>query len=453
MASTASSTRPHSAAPAVHNGRAIPQRSGQTPLGAVLAFTFLNSIGSGVVTTGFSFLADSAYGFTAGQNYWLGFLQGAVYIVGALAVGPALARAIRTIPGVSTRRMLIALMSALALLCALPWLARVMGIEGKGWALWTLIAGYSTLTGTLWPIVESYMSGGRSETRLRSAIGFFNVTWSSALVVAYWIMGPLKTNYALELVLGVSAIHLLSLLLLPLFTTNPAAHSHEDHAPAPPVYSQLLTVFRMQLVTSYLVYAALTPFLPLACRTLKLPEQWHTPIVATWLATRVLAFAGLQRWHGWHGRWGTTGWGAGFLLLGFGGAVLSTIAGARFGSDVGLAFLIAGLGVFGIGMGVIYTAALYYAMAAGNAQVDAGGKHEAMIGLGYGGGPILGLLALGAGDLGLLREGGALHALTGGEFQVLMLVLVAIVSCGIIGWSLMRARMNSTLTSSSSTHA
>jgi hypothetical protein len=44
-------------------------------------------------------------------------------------------------------------------------------------------------------------------------------------------------------------------------------------------------------------------------------------------------------------------------------------------------------------MGITYYAALYYSMAVGHAAVEAGGNFEALIGLGYVVGPLLGISA------------------------------------------------------------
>ena len=55
--------------------------------------------------------------------------------------------------------------------------------------------------------------------------------------------------------------------------------------------------------------------------------------------------------------------------------------------------LAAGLVVFGVGMGLTYYAALYYSLAVGHAEVDAGGTFEALIGVGYFVGPLLGIAA------------------------------------------------------------
>ena len=59
--------------------------------------------------------------------------------------------------------------------------------------------------------------------------------------------------------------------------------------------------------------------------------------------------------------------------------------------------MLAGLLAFGLGQGILYYAALYYGMAVGQGQVEQGGRHEAIIGLGYLGGPALALFGLAAG--------------------------------------------------------
>ncbi|MFN7020220.1 MAG: hypothetical protein ACK4WH_02685 [Phycisphaerales bacterium] len=408
-----------------------------TPLWVVLLFVFVNSIGGGVITTGFPFLAGM-YGFKPHDNYLMGLAQGVMYILGALGVGPVLTRVASTSRRVTPRFMLGALPTVLGLLCVLPIALRPAAGQAApaAWPFWLLVLGYSLLTGVLWPIAESYLSGGRSGHALRSATGVFNVTWSSALVLAYWAMGPLVGEYTPEVVLGVGVLHIGCLAMLPLFASTPAPHVHEVHR-APPVYPRLLGVFRMQLPTSYLVYSALTPYLPLAFGELGVSRSWHTPIAATWLLSRVLTFALLQRWHGWHGRWLTAWVGSLLLLTGFGAAVLSS----SIGGNPGIAALVVGLAVFGIGMGTIYCSALYYAMAVGNAQVDAGGKHEALIGVGYGAGPALALLAMSIQQQGWLTPRSAAGGV-GGRFEYIMLVLVAIVGVAVVAWSLIRSALH-----------
>jgi len=53
--------------------------------------------------------------------------------------------------------------------------------------------------------------------------------------------------------------------------------------------------------------------------------------------------------------------------------------------------------LLGLAAGFAYYSALYYALVVKNASVDAGGAHEALIGLGYAHGPLAGLAAQTAG--------------------------------------------------------
>ena len=69
-----------------------------------------------------------------------------------------------------------------------------------------------------------------------------------------------------------------------------------------------------------------------------------------------------------------------------------------------LGWMLVGLALLGVGLGVVYYAALYYALAVGHARVEAGGTHEGLIGAGYATGPLVGLggsaVAGGAGIVG-----------------------------------------------------
>jgi hypothetical protein len=96
--------------------------------------------------------------------------------------------------------------------------------------------------------------------------------------------------------------------------------------------------------------------------------------------------------------------------------------------------LFAGLLLFGTGMAVIYTAAIYYALEVGKAEVDAGGKHEALIGIGYTVGPGVGLAA----SVGIDR--GAVGA---GLFEPLVLGGVGLIAVGAVAgvaWRIARAK-------------
>jgi hypothetical protein len=416
--------------------------SGGSRLWPIYVFSFLNSIGTGVVTNGIVFFTKQSYHFSDTQNYLLAVVLGVTYIAGALLAQPGVEWT-RAKWGWSSRGILAGMMVVMGLLCALPWVAQwAQGLsapasaavlaENRGGAesevggtavrsaapIWIMIVLYSPLTGVLWPMVESYVSGGRSGSELRATVSRWNVVWSSALVFAYVGISPFVKDYAVVAVLLLGVVHLASALVLMAFEAEPAEHREEEHDPHPPVFSKLLVTFRLLLPMSYVVSSALGPYLPSAEGRLSVPEHLQTILAASWLAPRAVMFEVLARWHGWHGRWFPAIVGPVLLLAGFGVAILS---GSGAAGRYGVATLAAGLGLFGIGMAVIYSGALYYALEVGKAEVQAGGKHEALIGAGYTAGPLIGLSANLAVGAGLMAKG---------RFEPVVLGVVTVVAAG-----------------------
>lgn len=368
----------------------------RTPFWSVLAFTFINSLGTGVVTSGIFYLTKAGYGFGDGANFLLGVLLGITYIAGALAAGKG-TRWLRDRLGISSRLVLAWLMVLLAGLCAVPMIAQWLDGDAptkSAWPIWLMVGLYSPLTGVLWPMVESYLSGGKSGDQLRREIGIWNFTWSSSLVFAYWGVAPLIKDRPAEAVLALGLSHVISLaLLMWRFAKEPAPHIHGEHAPHPPVYEQLLVTFRMLLPTSYVISSALGPYLPSVMPRLGVAPAWTTVLATAWLVPRALVFAWFGRWNAWHGRWWPAVAGAACLVLGFAGCTMAGLLGGPEGDAqvLGISTLIAGLFLYGTGMAIIYSGAIYYALEVGKAEVDAGGAHEALIGVGYTIGPLCGL--------------------------------------------------------------
>lgn len=367
-----------------------------TPLWAVLTLTFLCSIGSGVVYGGVFFLAESQYGFTQRDNFVLALVFGLAYMPGAYFAGAAL-RLLRR-AGIMPRTALIALTTLMGVLCFLPIVVDhfAAGPARPSWPIWVTIGAYSPLSGCLWPIVESFLAGGRSEQQLRRATGRFNVTWSSAIVVTMLAMANFVESRALLIIGALGFVHLACIGIVARFEQVPATHEHHDHH-RPIVYRQLLTFLRMLLPVSFMFNSTLSPYMPAALRALGVAAVWKTPVTATWYSTRVLTFLVMERWHGWHGRWTVPILGSVLLLVSFAWLVLVPMLAPE---SLGLPLFLVGLGAFGVGVGIVYAAALYYAMEVGSSGVDAGGTHEALIGIGYTAGPIFGLAGVGAAGLG-----------------------------------------------------
>lgn len=361
-----------------------------TPLGAVLALTFLGSLGTGIVTNGIAFVATHSLGYAKGMNLLLTLALGASYIVGALTAGPIVRRYTKKHDWLSTRGSLVLVLLLIAVACQLPILLDSFAPRYTPAAFWVLVLIFSPATGVLWPIVESYLSGGRSGKPLRNAIGRFNIVWSAALVAAFWLMAPLLESNPLAILSILGVMHLLMIAALRWFPSDPPKHISEHHEQHPESYRPLLSTFRILLIASYVVLSVLAPLLPVVETKLEIPIGWQTPIASTWLIARVTLFAFFERWHGWHGRWWTPWTGMALLLVGFTTCML-----APSFPSLAMPMLIGGLFTTGIGIAMTYCGALYYALAVGSTEIDAGGKHEALIGLGYTLGPLCGIMGLG----------------------------------------------------------
>ncbi|MFG0244694.1 MAG: hypothetical protein ACF8MF_01415 [Phycisphaerales bacterium JB052] len=394
-----------------------------TPLWAVLVLTFLGSLGTGAITNGFSFIATEGLGYSRGMNLLLALVLGLSYIAGALASGPIVLHLSKRSTRLSPRGLLVIVICLIALACQLPLLAQRLAPELLEISLWALIIIFSPMTGILWPIVEAYLSGGRREKALRTALGQFNVIWAGALVLSFWGMAPLLSGHPFVILSVLGGFQLLMLVLLGWFTPYPLRHLDMDHAPPPEVYRRLLIIFRVLLIASYIVLSALSPLLPIVENKLEIPVHWMTPLASVWLTSRVFMFLLFERWHGWHGRWWTPWTGMALMLIGF-----ALCMGSPMAPSVGIALLIAGLAITGMGIAITYYGALYYAMSVGNSEVDAGGKHEAMIGMGYTLGPLCGL-----GGIGL--SGGSDDAF---RFWVILLISLSVIVSTIVGWRLLR---------------
>jgi MFS family permease len=186
--------------------------------------------------------------------------------------------------------------------------------------------------------------------------------------------------------------------LLAWFPREPAPHveaAEAEHEIDPQRAIRLLRVFRVSLLGSYALHSALTPLLPHLLGEMGLSEKEKTPFASIWMASRLGMFILLERWHGWHGRWRTVWWACGLMVAGFVVCAVSPVVAQTSGDVRGLWSMGIGLAFLGAGIGAVYAAALYYAMEAGPAAVESGGKHEGMIGLGYTAGPVLALVIAG----------------------------------------------------------
>jgi len=358
------------------------------PLWAVLLITFLGSSGTAIVTSGISFIAEQGLGYGPRMNLVLALVMGAVYTPAAFLSGAVLRRLVKRSPRVSSRGFLLALLGVEVAVCQLPILADrfAPGLEAP--ALWAASLVFMVATGLQWPIVEAYFSGGRREKALRRAVGKFNMCWSGAMVLSYWFMAPLLEDRPFLIIALLGALHVVVAALACVLPREPAKHLDTEVHPHPPIYVPLLRTFQILIVASYVVISTMIPLLPSIEGRLGIAVFWLTPIASTWLVVRVGVFLLMERWHGWRGRMATPWIGFGAMVAGFACTIASPLV-----PDYGIGVLVSGLAVVGVGIAIIYCGSLYYNLAVGGSEVDAGGAHEGLIGAGYTIGPICGLAA------------------------------------------------------------
>ena len=339
-------------------------------LPAVLTVTFLGSVGSGTFWAGLFFVSARAYGFSAVANLLLAAVMGAIYALVAAGAG-------RLAHGRAPRQVLSAALLLWTAAALLPLL-----LPGSLVALWAAALVGSAASATTFPVVESYLTAGRHGAEMRSAIGVFNLTWTPATALPLVILPLLASHPAGSFAVAATATAAawVAIWRLP---AHPAPHGAAQAATSVgPTYRALLTAASWLLPISYVVSATLAPILPQRLAAVGLGTD-ASLVAALWMAARFGALLVMWRSRFWHGRWATLLAGALMLAAGL---VLVLAAPA-------LPPLMAGLLLYGAGMGTIYYASLYYTMAVGQAAVDAGGTFEALIGVGYFVGPLLGILA------------------------------------------------------------
>jgi hypothetical protein len=344
------------------------------PLGAVLGVTFLGSVNSGAFWSAIFFVTDRIYGFSPAKNLALAAVMGSVYTLLALKVG-AIVRALAE--RMSPRRILVASLVVQSGAAFLP--AAFPRAEPILWTFALLGVAAQAIT---WPIVESYLTAARHGPEMRAAMGWFNVTWTSSVAVPLLLM-PLVAERNIALILGVSGLaSTLALLPAARFSEHPAEHELEaSEAHIGPDYPALMRSAGWLLPLSYVISSTLAPVLPHRLRAIEIRVDLQSAVASLWMVARFATLAFLWRAHFWHGRWTTLAVGAAALTLGLAAVLLAGT----------WPVMVAGLLVFGLGMGITYAAALYYTMAVGRAAIDAGSKFEALVGAGYAVGPLLGL--------------------------------------------------------------
>ena len=192
-------------------------------------------------------------------------------------------------------------------------------------------------------------------------------------------------------------------------------------------YRALLRAARLAMLLSYALMYVLAPLMPEIMTGVGLETASAARAASLLDVARLSCFVALFAFHGWHGRKLPILIAIAALPVGFALVLLGPH----------IATVISGEVLFGAAAGFLYTAALYYAQVVENASVDAGGAHEALIGVGYALGPGAGLIGT-----ALAHGAGPGSAAYTQGMSIATLPLIAVCSCAAL-WQLLRHKRTS----------
>jgi predicted MFS family arabinose efflux permease len=338
----------------------------------IIAITFLESIAT-MVQRGVSFYAEHRLGFTRSQNLSLGLLFGVMYIGGALS-SHRMARKL------GERRWLrLAVSTQILILVGLCFEPGAIGV-------FVLLGLFAWVSGSKWPVIQSYVGAGLTPQQASKSIGHFNIAWSISVVPAVAVGGFLIETWAPGLFLLPAVICGVVLLLTIRLPARPI-HLPQDH-PQRPTIDQITRLKSLLVSSRWLLFAnialmfLLAPLLPYIFKDHLNVQPARATLMASLIdLARLLTFVVMQQTAAWHGRRSLLVCSIVLMPVGF----FMVLAGD------GLAVILIGEVLFGIVISMTYYAALYYAMVIKNASVDAGGGHEGLIGSGLAVGPAIGL--------------------------------------------------------------
>lgn len=261
-----------------------------------------------------------------------------------------------------------------------------------GWVLVVGLMAIAIFASPSWPVIERYVSAGRSPRDTSRAIGWFNMTWGMAVPLVVMVSGLLiKLNYRAMFILGavMMPVALLCVITLPRRAAQ-LSHDHPLRVPAGelPRYRRLILASRWMMFLSYALVFVLGPLLPGIFKQLGFDVEQAALLSSPIDWSRFVAFVVMYLWVGWHNRMSTLVLCMIAMPLGF----LLTLYGPNTST------VVAGQIIFGATTAVTYYTAIYYAMVVHDASVRAGGWHESVIGAGLFAGPALALMGSVCGD-------------------------------------------------------
>lgn len=354
----------------------------------VFTLTALNTVATTFYFNYLFFFLRDTFGFGNRENLWVSALHGFVYIFAAWQGGRFAQR----------RGYFVSLRVGYAALTVIALLG--VWLDSSAGQL-VIVVGYSITLLFTWPALEALATDGESRRGVQRMVGIYNCTWASFAALAFFAGGWLYDASARTTVFLLPAALFFCEFILATWLAGKMkpAPTPPQHAPpvpeAPPhpepeAFRQPVsprTFLHMAWLANPFAYVAINTLfavMPAIGAKLGLSPTQVGLFCSVWLFGRFGAFVVFWQWSGWHYRFRWLLAGFAGLLAGFLAIVLSSWLWLIFAAQL----------LFGFAAGIAYYASLFYSMDAGDAKGEHGGLHEAAIGMGICGGPLIGALAL-----------------------------------------------------------
>lgn len=333
------------------------------------------------------FLTHGKFQFSDRDNLLLTALHGGVYLASSWLGGKFIQR-------VGCFMALKLGFGGMAVGLALGFI--IPGITGVLLAL----AAWTIPLCLIWPSLEALVTEGEDFAGTARCVGMYNVVWSAANAIAFCAGGWMWETFGQRGLYGIPLALVLVQLVFVLWLEGqaerqPARETQprpvEPHHPEATAYLQRVPPRRflqMAWLANPFAYVAINTVgavIPYLAERFRLSPAQAGLFCSLWFYARFASFIMLWKWTGWHYRfrWLVTAFST--LIVSFAAMLL-----ARELWLVVVAQLALGLSV-----GLLYYSSLFYSMdAGGEAKGEHGGFHEAMIGAGICGGPLIGATAL-----------------------------------------------------------
>lgn len=333
------------------------------------------------------FLTQRGFQFSDRDNLLLTALHGGVYTLSSWLGGKFIQRV-----GCFTALKLgyAGMAIGLALGLVIPGVAGVL----------IALAAWTIPLCLIWPSLETLVTEGEDFAGTARCVGIYNVVWSGANAVAFCMGGWMWEAFGQRGLYGIPFALMLAQLGFTLWLEAQSKRQppreanvrpREPHHPEAAAYQQKVPPRRLLQMAwlanpfAYVAMNTVSAVIPHLADRFQLTASQTGLFCSLWFYARFASFIALWQWTGWHYRfrWLVTAFVA--LIVSF-----ATMLLARE-----LWLVIAAQLALGLSVGLMYYSSLFYSMdAGGDAKGEHGGFHEAMIGAGICGGPLIGATAL-----------------------------------------------------------